>query len=63
MFGCIHGFYSLPNLSTVSKEAEATSYKVEIRLVQKIKKLSVSGLEIVSVKARVNEIMRARDSY
>jgi uncharacterized ferritin-like protein (DUF455 family) len=34
-----------------------------IRLVRKFKKQSVSGLEMVSVKARVNGIMGARDSY
>jgi anti-repressor protein len=41
---------------------EERSQSKQNRLVRKSKKQSVFGLEMVSVKARVNAIMRARDS-
>ncbi len=49
--------------ATISKFEKQWNLSVVNRLVRKFKKQSVSGLEMVSVKARVNVIMRARDSY
>ncbi len=65
MVRLVNDFKVLPLVSFDADAATALSQlqAKRIRLVRKFKKQSVSGLEMVSVKARVNVIMRARDSY